>query len=96
MIYKKRGQSYLWQQPRHFLSIANRGRWGTVDTFSLFQPLLLYFKSKQAQNLSHMKQLYIHNIMPKYENDALQKNFTINLKRVLFLSSVPHAWDTLE
>jgi len=43
-----------------------------------------------------MKQLYIHNIMPKYENDALQKNFTINLKRVLFLSSVPHAWDTLE
>jgi len=29
--------------------------------------------------------------MPKHENNALQKNFTINLKRVLFLSSVPQA-----
>ena len=28
------------------------GRWSTVDTFLHFQPLLLYFKSKQAQNLS--------------------------------------------
>jgi len=32
-----------------------RGRWGTVDTFLHFQPLLLYFKSKQAQNLSNNK-----------------------------------------
>ena len=31
------------------------GRWGTVDTFLHFQPLLLYCKSKQAQNLSHNK-----------------------------------------
>jgi len=30
-------------------------RWGTVDNFLHFQPLLLYFMSKQAQNLSHNK-----------------------------------------
>jgi len=48
---------------------ANRGRWGIVDTFLPFQPLLLYFKSKQAQNFSHNKatlhtqyHAYIHNI----------------------------------
>jgi len=29
--------------------------------------------------------------MPKHENNALQKNFTINLKRLLFLSSVSQA-----
>jgi len=34
---------------------VHRGRWGTVDTFLNFRPLLLYFKSKQAQNLSHNK-----------------------------------------
>jgi len=33
--------------------VVHRGRWGTVDTFLYFQPLLLYFKSKQAQNLSY-------------------------------------------
>jgi len=41
-----------------------------------------------------MKQLYMHNIMPKHENNALQKKFTIYLKRVLFLSSVLHALGT--
>jgi len=30
-------------------------KWGTVDAFLHFQPLLLYFMSKQAQNLSHNK-----------------------------------------
>jgi len=33
----------------------HKGRWGTVDTFLHFQPLLLYFMSKQAQTLSHNK-----------------------------------------
>jgi len=32
--------------------------------------------------------------MPKHENNALEKKFAINLKRVLFLSNVPHAWIT--
>jgi len=32
--------------------------------------------------------------MPKHENNALQKKFTIYLKRVLFLSSVLHALGT--
>jgi len=34
---------------------ACRVRWGTVDTFLYFQPLLLYFKSKEAQSLLHNK-----------------------------------------
>ena len=37
------------------LCFFGRGRWGTVDTFLHFQPLLLYFKSKQTQNLSQKK-----------------------------------------
>jgi len=35
--------------------VSHRGRWGKVDIFSHFQPLLLHFESKQAQNLSHNK-----------------------------------------
>ena len=37
------------------LSLQQWRRWGTVDTFLHFRPLLLYCKSKQAQNLSHNK-----------------------------------------
>jgi len=33
--------------------------------------------------------------MPKHENNALQKKFYNQLKRVLFLSNVPHTWGTL-
>jgi len=33
--------------------------------------------------------------MPKHGNNTLQKKF-YNLKRVLFLTSVPHAWGTLD
>ena len=34
---------------------TSRGRWGLIDTFLHFQPLLLYFESKQAQTFSHNK-----------------------------------------
>jgi len=89
----------MW--PTSFLSIdLMLCREGGVQStlFLHFQPLLLYFMSKQAQNLSHNKAaLYrLQNNMPKHQNNALQKKVTINLKRVLFLLSVPHAWDTLD
>jgi len=43
-----------------------------------------------------MKQLYINNIMAKRENNALQKKFYNQFKKGTFLSSVPHAWYTLD
>jgi len=38
-----------------YLFWINWGRWSSVDTFLHFQQLLLYFKSKQAQNLLRNK-----------------------------------------
>jgi len=63
---------------------VHRGRWGTVDTFLHFQPLLLYFKSKQAQICHTIKQLYIHNIMSKHENNAFQKKFYNQFQKSTF------------
>jgi len=37
----------------------------------------------------------MHNIMPKHENNALQKKLYNKFKRVVFLSSVPQACGTL-
>jgi len=48
--YKSSSLQCLLNDHKH-----SRGRWGTVDTFLNVQPLLLYFKSKQAQNLLHNK-----------------------------------------
>ena len=48
------------------------GSWGTIDTFLHFQPLLLYFKSKQAQNFSHNKTTLYTQHHAKHENNALQ------------------------
>jgi len=52
-----------------------RRRWGTVDTFLHFQPLLLYsISSPNNLKICHtIKELYIHNIMTKHENNTLQK-----------------------
>jgi len=43
-----------------------------------------------------MKKLYIHNIMPNMKTKPIRKSFTISLKKVLSLSSVPHSWGTLD
>ena len=72
-------------------------RWGTVDTFLQFQPLLLCFKSKQAQNLSRNKAtLYTQYHAKSWKQRLSETIFTINLKRVLYLSSVPYAWGTFD
>jgi len=52
-----------------------------------------FISSPNKLKICHtIKQLYIHNTMPKHENTALHKNFTINFKRVLFVSNLPYAW----
>ena len=73
-----------------------RVRCGTVDALLHFQPLLLYFKSKQDQKLSHNKANLYTQYHAKHKNNAFQKKFTAILKRVLFLSNAPHAWCILD
>jgi len=84
------------------ITFRSRGMWGTVDTFLHFQPLLLYFKSKQAENLSHNKAtLYSrHNVMPKHkmvshDTSLSEKNCT-QFEKGTFLMNVPHAWGALD
>jgi len=73
---------YIW--PVKQVKSANRGRWGTVDTLH-FQPLLIDFKSKQAQHLSHNKATLYNTIScQNMQTTPFRKNFTINLNRVLF------------
>jgi len=67
-----------------FLTVLSMGRWGTVDSFLHFQLLLLYFKTKQVKICHTIKQLCIHNIMPKHENNALQKKFYNQFKKGTF------------
>ena len=65
--------------------ITCRGRWGTIDTFLHFRPLLLYFKSKQAQNLSHNKAtLYTQYHSKTSKNNALQKKLYNQFKKGTF------------
>jgi len=63
---------------------SGRGRWGIVDSFLHFQPLLLYFNSIYTISCQNIK------------TTPLRKNFTTNLKMVLFVSSVPHTCGTLD
>jgi len=44
--------SLLSPSNKIFEKLIYRGRCGTVDTFLHFQPLLIYFMSKQAQSLT--------------------------------------------
>ena len=78
--------------PNFMCFSPGRGRWGTVDTILHFQLLLLYFKSKQAQILSQNKETLHTHIMPKHENNALQKkncnqfkegSFSVQVSQVL-------------
>jgi len=48
------------------------GKVGRDNSFLHFQPLLPFTSSPNELKTCHtMKQLNIHNIMPKHENDAL-------------------------
>ena len=79
---------------RGFSVIGEGGIQSTL--FCIFNHCYFISSPNKLKFCHTIKQLYIHNIMPKHENNALQKNFTINLTRVLFLSSVPQAWGTLD
>jgi len=73
------------------------GEGGVQSTLLCIHTLLLYFKFKQAQNLRHNKAILLYTISCRNMKTTLfRKNFTINLKRILFLSNVPHAWGTLD
>jgi len=73
------------------------GEGGVQSTFFCIFNHCYFISSPNKLKICHTikQQLSIHNIMPKHENNALQKKITINLKRVLFLSNVPHDWGTL-
>jgi len=73
-------------QPKSGKLLEKRGSWGTVDTFLHFQPLLLYCKSKQAQNLSHNKgTLYTQYHAKTWKQGHSEKNLQSICKRYLFL-----------
>jgi len=57
-----------------------------------------YFISSQNKlKICHtIKQLYIHNIMPKHENNSLQKKFYNQFKKGTFSVECAHAWGTLD
>jgi len=79
--------------PSHIACVLCRARWGTVDTFCIFNHSY-FISSPNKLKICHTKHLYIHNIMPKHENNAFQKKFYNQFKKGTFLSSVPHAWGT--
>jgi len=78
---------------------ANRiGEDGVQSTlFCIFNHCYFISTPNKLKIWHPIKQLLIHNIMAKHENNALQKKKLYSqLKKVLFLSNVPHAWGTLD
>jgi len=64
----------------------SRGRWGIVDAFLHFQPLLLRLKSKQTQNLAHNKatlftqyhaEIWKQHLSEKMSNRFIKYTFSV-------------------
>ena len=68
---------------------TSKGRWGTVDTFLHLQPLLLYFKSKQAQNLLHKKATAIITIYKCYIKNHLSPAWATVVARQFWSAITP-------
>jgi len=78
-------------------TIRQVGEGGVQSTLICIFNHCYFISSPNKLKICHtIKQLYIHNIMVKHPKMTFRKNFTINLKRVLFLSSVCHAWGALD
>jgi len=60
MIYKKRGQSYLWQQPRHFLSLYRKqGKVGySRHIFAFSATATLFQVQTSSEFVTHEATLY--------------------------------------
>ena len=53
-------------------------------TFCIFNRCYFISSTNKLKICYTIKQLYIHNIMPKHENNALQKNFYDQFKKGTF------------
>jgi len=69
--------------------------WVRSILFCIFDHCYFISSPNKLKIYHTIKQLYIHNIMPKHENNALQKKFYNQFKKSNF-SVEPHAWGTLD
>jgi len=56
-----------------------------LTLFYIFNHCYFISRTNKLKICHKIKQLYIHNIMPKYKNNAFHKKFYNKLKKVLFL-----------
>jgi len=61
---------------KNFITLSIRGTWGIVDTFLHFHHCYFISSPNRLKLCCTVKQLYMHNIMPKHENNALQKKIS--------------------
>ena len=77
----------------HLFVLNKMGKVEVLSTlFCIFNNYYFISSPNKLKICYAIKQLYVHNIMPKHENNALQKKFYNQFKKGTFLSSVPHAW----
>jgi len=73
------------------------GEGGVQSTIFCIFNHCYFISSPNKLTICHtIKQLYIHNIMPKHENTAFQKTFYNQFKKGTFSVECPHAWGTLD
>jgi len=70
------------------------GKVGYSRHFFAFSTTATLFQVQTSSKF--VTQESIHNIMPKHENNALQKKFYNQLKKGTFAVEGAHAWDTLD
>jgi len=79
------------------LSDLANGEGGVQSTLFCIFNHCYFISSPNKLKICHTrKQFYTHNIMPKHENNALQKKFYNQLKKGTFSVDGAHAWDTLD
>jgi len=72
------------------MTFVGGGGWGTVDTCIFNQ--CYFISSPNKLKICHtIKQLYVHNIMLKHENNALQNKIYNQFKKGRFSMPGAHA-----
>ena len=66
------------------MSNYRRGRWGAVDTFCILNHCSFISSPNKLKFCHTINQLYIQNIMPKHENNAIQKKMYNQFKKDIF------------
>jgi len=73
------------------------GESGVQSTLFCILNHCYFISSPNKLKICHtIKQLYIHNIMPQHENNALQKKICNQFKNGTFSVECAHAWGTLD